>query len=131
VDADASQANANLFGFERMVADDMNARDIAISPTGSLRASFSLHAPAVPRHVRWREAYRQDRYCRYLTQSELNRRIRDVLLNLILLTPKAQVGLLELNYDGSRWMKLWTDVLEEMSAARPVPCRIYGRYSEH
>jgi hypothetical protein len=36
-----------------------------------------------PRHVFWREQYRAHRYARHLTRPELNKRIRDILLNLL------------------------------------------------
>ena len=58
--------------------------------------------------------YRENRYCRHLSQPELNRRVRDVFLTLLTLTPEAKVGMLAIDPHGIRWMELWTHVLEEM-----------------
>jgi len=68
----------------------------------------------IPRHEAWRKIYRANRYCRHLSQKELNQRIRDVLLNNLVLTLDAKVGLHPIGPDGMRWMELWTHVLEEM-----------------
>jgi len=51
---------------------------------------------------------------RHLSQGELNRRIRDVFLNLLRLTPEAKIGLLEMNQENAVWLEKWTHVLEEM-----------------
>ncbi len=51
---------------------------------------------------------------RHLSQLELNRRIRDVFLNLLRLTPEAKIGVLEVNDANVIWMEKWTHVLEEM-----------------
>lgn len=66
------------------------------------------------RHEAARWHYRQSRYARHLTQPELNCRIRDVLLNLLVLTREAKIGLLPIDGDGPRWMELFTHLLEEM-----------------
>jgi hypothetical protein len=68
----------------------------------------------IPRHVAWRRIYGANRYCRHLSQTELNQRIRDVLLNLLVLTPKAQIAPMPMEPDGGRWAELWTHVIEEM-----------------
>lgn len=69
----------------------------------------------IPRHETWRRMYRANRYCRHLSQTELNQRIRDVFVNLLVLTPGAKIGPLPIDPDGAKWMELWTHVLEEMS----------------
>jgi hypothetical protein len=53
-------------------------------------------------------------YARHLSQPELNKRIRDIVLNLLILTPEAKVGLLPVSDDAALWMEKWTHVLEEM-----------------
>jgi hypothetical protein len=68
----------------------------------------------LPRHELWRASYRARRYARHLTQVELNRRVRDIFLNLLRLTPAAKIGLPPISPESSRWMELWTHVLEEM-----------------
>ncbi|HEY6251317.1 MAG TPA: hypothetical protein VI685_15275, partial [Candidatus Angelobacter sp.] len=68
----------------------------------------------MPRHVFQRRQYDARRYARHLSQAELNRRIRDILLNLLLLTPEAKIGLLEVNDENATWLEKWTHVLEEM-----------------
>src|SRR5882672_5361379 len=68
----------------------------------------------MPRHEIWRASYRARRYARHLSQAELNRRVRDVFLNLLRLTPEAKIGFPPISAESSRWMELWTHVLEEM-----------------
>lgn len=69
----------------------------------------------IPRHEAWRKIYRENRYCRHLSQKELNQRIRDVLLNMLRLTPEAKIGLPPLEPEGAKAMEIWTHVLEEMA----------------
>lgn len=68
----------------------------------------------MPQHEAWRLGYREHRYCQHLSQQELNRRIRDVFLRMLTLTPEAKIGVLGVDPEGIRWMALWTHVLEEM-----------------
>lgn len=75
----------------------------------------------MPRHELWRKQYRANRYARHLSRPELNKRIRDILLNMLLVTPDAKIGLLGPDLVGAEWMEKWTHVLEEMV------CR-YGPY---
>lgn len=70
--------------------------------------------PQIPLHEVWRSAYRKNRYCQHLSQEELNRRVRDVFLRMLTLTPEAKVGVVAVDPEGVRWMELWTHVLEEM-----------------
>lgn len=96
------------------VADARTARRLELSENGELKASFVMGAYPMPRHEHWRRDYRENRYCRDLTQDELNQRARDIVLNLLRLTPEGKVGLPEMGTQGIRWMLLWTHVLEEM-----------------
>lgn len=73
-----------------------------------------MTARSMPRHEAWRLSYRENRYCQHLSQQELNRRIRDVFLRMLTLTPDAKVGVVEVDSEGIRLMQLWTHVLEEM-----------------
>jgi hypothetical protein len=66
------------------------------------------------RHEAWRLAYRNRRYCEHLSQSELNRRLRDLILNLLRVTREAKIGLPQMDEAGMRWMQVWTHALEEM-----------------
>lgn len=59
--------------------------------------------------------YRAKRYCRHLSQKELNQRIRDIFLNMLRLTPEAKIGLPPVEPEGIRAMEVWTHVLEEMA----------------
>jgi hypothetical protein len=96
------------------VADDTNVLETSVSPGGEVHARFVMSAYPLPRHHRWRLAYRENRYCRYLTQGELNRRIRDIFLNMLRLNSEAKIGVLPFGAAGIQWMVLWTHVLEEM-----------------
>jgi len=69
----------------------------------------------MPRHEAWRLQYRSRRYCAHLSQQELNKRIRDILIAMLTLTPEAKVGLPPIDPHGIRWMERWTHVLEEMA----------------
>ena len=94
--------------------DEPDAIRASVSPDGELHASMVISAFPQPRHQLWRLAYREDRYCRYLSQAELNQRIRDIVLNLTQMTPEAKIGLPPMNSAGIRWMVLFTHMLEEM-----------------
>jgi hypothetical protein len=66
------------------------------------------------RHEFWRFQYRSKRYARHLSQSELNRRIRDVLLNILRLTADAKIGVPPIDKNFVVWLEKWTHVIEEM-----------------
>lgn len=68
----------------------------------------------MPRHEVWRLRYREHRYARHLSRPELNKRIRDIFLNLLALTPEAKVGMPPLTAETAVWVEKWTHVLEEM-----------------
>lgn len=74
---------------------------------------FDLSQP-MQNHVRWRLQYRQRRYCKHLSRLELNRRIRDIVLNVLTLTNEAKIGLRALETGGAELIEKWTHVLEEM-----------------
>ncbi len=84
-------------------------------------AQFVVFLKPTPRHEQWRAWYRSDRYLRGITQLELNRRFRDLVRNVVILTPDAKIGLPPLNSDGIEWMQLITHALEEFRL-------IYGPY---
>jgi len=66
------------------------------------------------RHIFWRRQYDQARYARHLPQPDLNRRIRDIVLNLLVLDANAMINLGPLDAEKAVWMEKWTHVLEEM-----------------
>lgn len=68
-----------------------------------------------PRHIAWRRQYDAERYARHLSQPELNRRIRDVFLNLLRLGHDTKIGPATLiTGEYAMWMEKWFHVLEEM-----------------
>ena len=69
----------------------------------------------IPIHEAWRRMYRDNRYCRHLSQVELNQRVRDVFLNNLRLTADAKIAIPSMGREGMRGMELWTHVLEEMA----------------
>lgn len=68
----------------------------------------------LPRHIQMRRQYDRKRYARHLSQPELDRRIRDIVLNLFILTPEAKIGLPPVDERTAIWMEKWAHVLEEM-----------------
>lgn len=60
----------------------------------------------------------QNGYAQKLTEGELNQRTRDIVVNLLRLTPGAKVGLPAMDVGGSRWMELLTHMLEEINQRR-------------
>ena len=67
----------------------------------------------MPNHQRWRLEYRENRYARHLSQPELNRRIRDIVVNSMVLTADRKVRLIPTDETWD-WAELFTHVLEEM-----------------
>lgn len=67
-----------------------------------------------PRHIQARRQYDRNRYARHLSQQELDRRIRDIVLNLVNLTLEAKIGLPGVDAQGLIWMEKFIHVLEEM-----------------
>lgn len=76
----------------------------------------SMDVQQIPSHELWRRQYCERRYARHLSQPELNRRVRDIFLNLLSLTRDAKVGLRLPPIDDqfTVWLEKWTHVLEEM-----------------
>lgn len=72
------------------------------------------HEALPPRHIQMRRQYDRHRYARHLSQPELDRRIRDIFLNLLILTHQAKIGLPPIDDESAIWMEKWTHVLEEM-----------------
>src|SRR6266853_372534 len=68
----------------------------------------------IPKHEFWRRQYRERRYARHLSQPELNKRVRDVFLNILRVSPGAKVGLPPSEDECAIWIEKWTHVLEEM-----------------
>lgn len=68
----------------------------------------------MPRHERWRAEYRASRYARHLNRPELNKRIRDIFLNMLRVTPEAKIGVFPVDDMNGVWWEKWTHVLEEM-----------------
>ena len=64
-------------------------------------------------HEIWRRDYRQTRYLNRASDDALDQRFKDVVNNLTTLTPKGQVGVLEVTPSNTRWMILFTHLLEE------------------
>ena len=66
------------------------------------------------RHEYWRRQYRANRYARHLERPELNKRLRDIVVNMLTVTPEAKIGVLKIDNVGVEWMEKWTHALEEM-----------------
>ena len=73
-----------------------------------------MNEQLLPRQLTWRRQYDAHRYARHLSQPELNRRIRDVVLNLLRVNPEAKIDLGSVTDESAIWMKKRTHVLEEM-----------------
>lgn len=63
----------------------------------------------------WQRAYRAEPYARHLSRSELNKRIRDIVLNMLRVTPEAKIGVFPVDAPTGIWWEKWTHALEEMS----------------
>jgi hypothetical protein len=68
----------------------------------------------LPRHIVWRHQYNTNRYARRLSQSDLNRRIRDIFLNCLHLNVDAKIDLGPISQANAIWVEKWTHMLEEM-----------------
>jgi hypothetical protein len=87
----------------------------------NMRGSFMMNHQPMQRHQWIRQCYRREPYLRHVTQSELNSRCRDLILNMLVLTEEAKVGLVPLECGGIQWLELFTHVAEEF-------CVRYGPY---
>lgn len=63
----------------------------------------------------WRMQYRSRRYMEHLSEEELEQRVRDVVLNQMVLTEENKIGLPPIEKYGEYWMVMWTHLLEEFS----------------
>jgi hypothetical protein len=69
----------------------------------------------------WRAAYRANRYARHLSQDELDSRLRDLIVNIMVTSHKGLLGP-RLGPSGLKWMELFTHMLEELTLRhRPYP----------
>lgn len=66
-------------------------------------------------HQLWRDHYRKRPYASLLSKAELDQRIRDVVNNLLILTPEAKIGLSKPSHASMAWMETFTHLLEEMN----------------
>lgn len=74
-----------------------------------------MNPELLSRNEAWRRMYRSNRYCRHLTQIELNQRLRDIVVNMLRLTSDGKTNLPPIESEGIRNMELWTHALEEMA----------------
>lgn len=73
-----------------------------------------MNAELLPRHIAQRRQYDSRHYARHLSQSELNRRIRDIFINLLRVNREAKIDIGPITPETEVWMEKWTHVLEEM-----------------
>jgi hypothetical protein len=66
------------------------------------------------RHIAWRRQYDMHRYARHLSQQELSRRIRDIFLNILSLSPEGKIGPSPVTDQSAVWIEKFTHMLEEM-----------------
>lgn len=85
------------------------------SMPNSPRNGTSPSPEFVPHHELWRRHYRDNRYARHLNRPELAKRIRDIFLNLLMLSPTGKISLPPISPSLDIWMQKWTHVLEEMA----------------
>jgi hypothetical protein len=87
-----------------------------------------MHQPA-DRNTAIRQQYRARRYASHLSQPELDRRIRDIVLNMLALTPDAKIGPRPIAKDGPIWWDRFTQALEEMQLRHgPTPMALPGTF---
>ena len=67
------------------------------------------------KHEWWRLCYREHRYLEYVTDVQLLTRLRDILNNLVNITPDGKLGFHEITPVGEAWLVRFTHVLEEYS----------------
>jgi hypothetical protein len=73
-----------------------------------------MNSQLLPRYAQWREQYNAHRYAEHLNQADLNRRIRDIVMNMLHLTTEAQIDLGPITVEGAIWIEKWTHMLQEM-----------------
>lgn len=68
-----------------------------------------------PRYEMWQRGYNENRFLRHLSEAELQQRVRDVMLNMLSLTPGAKIGVGSPDDpEAQRFLLRWTQVLQEM-----------------
>ncbi|MGD9690407.1 MAG: hypothetical protein AB7K52_13685 [Phycisphaerales bacterium] len=67
------------------------------------------------RHEWWRAIYRERRYLEHLSAADLVQRLRDVMNNMVNITPEAKLGFHKVDPVGEAWWIRFTHVLEEYS----------------
>ncbi len=67
------------------------------------------------RHEMWRMQYQARRYMEHQSVDDIGQRVRDVILNQMILTEESKIGLHPINEEGVYWMVMWTHLLEEFS----------------
>lgn len=73
----------------------------------------AVNFSTIPQHEIWRAQYRERRYARHLAQPELDRRCRDILVNLLTLRADGKISVQPSPDAVGRWTELFTHVLEE------------------
>ncbi len=61
----------------------------------------------------WRTSYRADRCMQHPVQEELEKRLRDIIVNIVELTASNKLGLVPLGDGGESWLVRLTEALEE------------------
>src|ERR1035438_1685230 len=81
----------------------------------------------------WRLQYRRDRYARHLSHAELAQRFRDVILNLLTVTPNGigfrsgEISPDDISNESTIWMEKATHVFEEFKLRYgPSPAGLQG-----
>lgn len=62
-----------------------------------------------------RASYRERRYMEHLTTEQLEQRAKDILVNVIEVTPEARIGLPPVDERHDYWMTLWAELLTEFA----------------
>ena len=75
--------------------------------------SWSPDQP-MQRRLAWRRQYDAHRYARHLSQEELSRRLGDIFLNLLSLSPEGKIGPAPVTDQSAIWIEKFTHMLEEM-----------------
>jgi hypothetical protein len=76
--------------------------------------SLHMNEKLAPREIVWRRQYTAQRYARHLSQIELNRRIRDIVLNLMYLNVDATIDAGPVTDARAIWTEKWAHMLVEM-----------------
>jgi hypothetical protein len=84
------------------------------SPSWRRRVRVVMNEIPMPRHIAQRRQYDHRRYARHLSQQELNRRLRDVIINMLHVGADAKIGPGEISDTSVVWWEKWTHMLEEM-----------------